>query len=68
MRKYFFLNGKQYFTEDKLTLLKLIKYFNYNPSILVIEYNNLICNKIHWDTIFIKNNDRVELITIVGGG
>jgi thiamine biosynthesis protein ThiS len=68
MRKYFFLNGKQYFTEDKLTLLKLIKYFNYNPSILVIEYNNLICNKIHWDKIFIKNNDIVELITIVGGG
>jgi thiamine biosynthesis protein ThiS len=46
-----------------------MKYFNYNTSLLlVLEYNNLICNKKNWDKIFIKNNDRIEIVTIVGGG
>lgn len=66
--KYFFLNGQQYFTESELTILELIKYFNYNSSILVLEYNNLICNKKNWNHIYIKNNDKIEMITIVGGG
>jgi sulfur carrier protein len=67
-RKYFFLNGQKYFTEFDLTILQLLKYFNYNPSILVVEYNNLICNKNHWNNIFINNNDKIEIVTIVGGG
>jgi sulfur carrier protein len=66
--KYFFLNGQQYFTESELTILELIKYFNYNTSILVLEYNSLICNKKHWSHISIKTNDKIEMITIVGGG
>jgi sulfur carrier protein len=52
----------------KLTLLELIEYFNYNTSLLVLEYNNLICNKKNWNKIFIKNNDKIEIVTIVGGG
>ena len=68
MRKSFFLNGQKYFTENDLTLFKLVKYFNYNTSLLVIEYNHLICNKIYWNNIFINENDKVEIITIVGGG
>jgi sulfur carrier protein len=67
-RKYFFLNGQQYFTESKLTILNLIKYFNSNTSLLVLEYNNLICNKKNWNKIEIQNNDKIEIVTIVGGG
>jgi len=67
-RKYFFLNGQKYFTESKLTILNLINYFNYNTSLFVLEYNNLICNKKNWDKISIKNNDKIEIVTIVGGG
>jgi sulfur carrier protein len=66
--KYFFLNGQEYFTEFELTILQLLEYFNYNPSILVLEYNNSICNKNHWNNIYIKNNDKIEMVTIVGGG
>lgn len=66
--KYFFLNGQEYFTEFELTILQLLEYFNYNPSILVLEYNNSICNKKHWSNIYIKNNDKIEMVTIVGGG
>jgi thiamine biosynthesis protein ThiS len=67
-RKYFFLNGQQYFTESKITLLDLITYFNYKSSLFVIEYNNSICNKKKWNQIQIKNNDSIEIVSIVGGG
>jgi len=67
-KTHFTLNGHIYFTEHQLTLFELIQYFNYNSSLLVLEYNNLICGKKNWDKIVIKNNDRIEIVTIVGGG
>lgn len=66
--KHFILNGQEYYTEHEFTIFELISYFNYNTSLLVLEYNNLICDKKNWDTINVKNNDRIELVTIVGGG
>ena len=66
--KYFFLNGQQYSTTHNLTLFELIEYFNYNTSLFVLEYNNQICNKKNWNTISIANNDKIEIVTIVGGG
>ena len=66
--KYFFLNGQKFYTKNNLTILELIEYFNYNSSLFVIEYNNSICNKKHWNHTFIQNNDKIEIVTIVGGG
>lgn len=66
--KKFFLNGEEYYIENNLTISTLIEYFNYNTSLLVLEYNNLICNKKNWDKIVIQNNDKIEIVTIVGGG
>ena len=66
--KHFYLNGQTYVTSSSLTLLDLIMYFNYNKSLLVLEYNNVICNRKNWDKTFIKNYDKIEIVTIVGGG
>ena len=66
--RYFFLNGQRYYTNSDLTIRELTKYFNYNRALLVLEYNNLISNKKDWGNIFIQNNDKIEVITIVGGG
>ena len=65
---YFILNGQQYATNSNLTILELVKYFNYNTSLFVLEYNNLICKRKNWNKIFIQNNDKIEIVTIVGGG
>ena len=64
----FFVNGHKFYTEQRITILQVIYYFNYNTSLLVLEYNNLICNSNNWDKIFIQNNDKIEIVTIVGGG
>lgn len=65
---FFFFNGQEYYTQYDITLFELITYFNYNLSLLVLEYNNLICNKKDWNNISIKKNDKIEIVTIVGGG
>lgn len=67
-KKKFFLNGQTYYITGNLTLFDLINYFNYNDSLLVLEHNNLIYEKKKWKNIFIKNQDHIEIVTIVGGG
>lgn len=64
----FLLNGELYYTNQNITLLNLITYFSYNDSLLVLELNKLICNKTKWKSILITNQDKIEIITIVGGG
>lgn len=66
--KEFSVNGKKYYTLKVLNISDLIYYFGYDDSLLVLEYNNLICNKRKWKNIFIENLDKIEIVTIVGGG
>ena len=66
--KNFFFNGQEYKSSTKITLYEFINYFNYNSALLVLEYNNFICPKEKWNQITIKENDRIEIVTIVGGG
>lgn len=66
--KNFFLNGELYYVEETITISDVIHYFNFNDSLLVLEYNNLICDKKHWKEIWIQNEDKIEIVTIVGGG
>ena len=66
--KKFVLNGEEFFSDKALSLNDIIKYFNYNSSLLVLEYNHFICPRENWNTIFINDNDKIEIVTIVGGG
>jgi thiamine biosynthesis protein ThiS len=66
--KTFFLNGEEYFIDQNINLLNMIQYFNYDQSLLVLEHNKFICSKKNWSTLFIENNDTIEIVTIVGGG
>jgi hypothetical protein len=40
---------------------EIVNYFNYNTSLLVLEYNNLICNKKNWNKIYIKIMIKLKL-------
>lgn len=66
--KLFYLNGECYSVEDDITMIELVHYFNYNDVLLVLEYNNAICMKKHWKNIYIQDKDKIEIVTIVGGG
>lgn len=66
--KEFLLNGEKYYIKQDINLLDLVAYFNYNNALLVLEYNQSICNKIYWKEIFLQDQDQIEIVTIVGGG
>jgi len=66
--KNFFLNNEHYTTEGEINLHDLITYFNYNESLLVLEYNQVIFDKNHWKTTVLQDLDEIEIVTIVGGG
>ena len=61
----FTVNGEIYYTKQNLVLFDLLNYFDYNQELLVLEYNNLVCSKKNWRNIFIKINDKIEIVTIV---
>lgn len=66
----FFFNGEPYNlqTYKLFTVEDLIKFFNYKQNLVVIEYNGKISQPKIWSTINLKNNDKLEIVTIVGGG
>ena len=66
----FFFNGEPYTLQTcKLFTLKdVVHFFNFDKSVLIIEYNEKISNPKQWASIKLKDGDRLEIITIVGGG
>ena len=68
MNKTFFLNGHEFLVSKTLTLSEIIFYFNYQNYLYIVEYNNLICNPEKCNKIKINFNDKIEVISIVGGG
>ena len=39
-----------------------------NPQLVVAEHNGLIAPRSRWDNIVVKDDDSLEIVTIVGGG
>lgn len=68
MEKNIFINGHKLFINKNTTINEILKYFDYKNTLFVIEYNGLICDRKDWTEIKINSNDRIEIISIVGGG
>ena len=66
--QYFYVNDKKVFSTQNFNVMDLIRFLNFNVDLIVIEYNRLILPKSLWRETFIKNQDEVEFVTIVGGG
>lgn len=63
-------NGKEYTLQayKLLNLTNVIQVFNYQQKFVVLEYNGKIVHEKFWSRTPIKNKDKIELISIVGGG
>ena len=49
-------------------LEELIEYLGYQPQLVVVELNGTIINPKNWITTKVKDDDCLEVVTIVGGG
>ena len=62
------INGKSKFINDNLKLLNLIKILKIPVKKVAIELNHEIVDKKKMDRIFLKKNDKIEIVNFIGGG
>ena len=64
------VNGEEKLVESNtsISLNETIKLLGYSSNTVVVEVNKLIINSEEWKDKFIKNGDRLEIVSIVGGG
>jgi len=48
--------------------MSLLKFLDINPGRVAVEYNKEIIDKGQYDSVRLKENDNLEIITFVGGG
>ena len=53
---------------EKALLSSTLKFLGYKQNTVVVEVNNLIINSKKWENEIIKEGDRLEIVSIVGGG
>ena len=62
------VNGKETDIDNGMTILSFLQSKGINPSTVVIEYNYEIPERRKWGSIFLKDNDNIEVIKFMGGG
>ena len=62
------INGKKFFSETDLTISEFLKKNNISENNIVVEINKEIITKNLWEKYKLNNNDKVEIVTAVGGG
>ena len=62
------VNGEDKVVPQNISILKLIESFKINKDRVVIELNKKILKKDQFNSIFLSENDQLEIVTFVGGG
>ncbi len=62
------INGKPRSIEGGISLLSLLKLLDIDPGRVAIEYNRDIVERDQFGSVCLKENDKLEIITFVGGG
>ena len=62
------VNGQSQSCLEGTTLPQLLNQLNMDPRLVAVEYNGEILHRQFWETTVIKTDDRLEVVTIVGGG
>ena len=65
------VNGEEEYlntSEKKISLRDTISFLGYKPNTIVVELNNLIINYEGWENKNVEDGDKLEIVSIVGGG
>ncbi|MEK9732223.1 MAG: sulfur carrier protein ThiS [Pelagibacteraceae bacterium] len=65
---YIVLNGKKFQISEKDTIMQLLKKIDIKSSKVAIEVNKVVIPKEKYRYFKFKNNDKVEVVTFIGGG
>ncbi|MBW4562815.1 MAG: thiamine biosynthesis protein ThiS [Mojavia pulchra JT2-VF2] len=62
------VNGEIHSCLSPTPLPELLQQLGFNPRLVAVEYNGEILHRQFWDQTTIQQGDRLEVVTIVGGG
>ena len=64
------VNGEERLIQSNqsISLNETIQLLGYSSNTVVVEVNKLIINSAEWEDKYIKNGDKLEIVSIVGGG
>lgn len=62
------VNGEHRTCSPNTLLPHFLEQLGLNPRLVAVEYNGEILHRQFWDTTAMQAGDRLEIVTIVGGG
>ncbi len=62
------LNGKKVVIKSNYSILDVLKKYKLSNKKVAIEYNGKIISKASYNKKFLKDNDKLEVVTFIGGG
>ncbi|AFZ02759.1 sulfur carrier protein ThiS [Calothrix sp. PCC 6303] len=62
------VNGESRSCAKQTPLPQLLQQLGFNPRLVAVEYNGEILHRQYWESTLIQLSDRLEVVTIVGGG
>lgn len=62
------INGEERQCHPDRNMVELLEFLNMNPRLVAVEHNGEILHRQLWQETVIKAGDRLEIVTIVGGG
>lgn len=62
------VNGETKTCLPETNLPALLEQMGLNPRLVAVEYNGEILHRQFWEKTKIQAGDRIEIVTIVGGG
>ena len=64
------VNGEERLIKSNtsISLNETIQLLGYSSNTVVVEVNKLIINSAEWKDKYIQNGDKLEIVSIVGGG
>ena len=63
-----FINGKVSEVKKNINIQDILRMNNISDKNIVVEIKRTIISKMYWDDTRIEENDKIEIITAVGGG
>ena len=64
----FQVNGETPSCSSQTLLPDLLQELGFNPRLVAVEYNGEILHRQFWSQTLVQSGDRLEVVTIVGGG
>ena len=65
---FIIVNGKKEIIDQNLSVIGFIVSKKLNPDKLIVELNMQILQKKDWEKVILKDEDKLEILSVVSGG